>query len=73
MGFRYTCRDIARDLGVYGWVRNLPDGRVHMWAEGEAASVDELISRLESQFAVREKKVSVSGALRGFTDFNIEY
>ncbi len=35
----------ARSLGLTGWVRNLPDRRVELVAEGEEASLDELVSR----------------------------
>jgi acylphosphatase len=35
VGFRqFTCR-VAVELGLTGWVRNLPDGRVEIVAEGE--------------------------------------
>jgi acylphosphatase len=32
--FRAYTRDEARSLGVKGWVRNLPDGRVEVLAKG---------------------------------------
>ena len=35
----------ARSLGLTGWVRNLPDRRVELVAEGAEASLDELVSR----------------------------
>ena len=38
----YTC-DRAGVLNVKGYVRNLPDGRVEILAEGEDSAVDQLI------------------------------
>lgn len=32
--FRDTCRQVAVEHGVAGWVRNLPDGRVEAVFEG---------------------------------------
>lgn len=43
VGYRQTCRSVARSLNLVGWVRNLGDGRVEMFAQGEATSVDQLI------------------------------
>jgi len=41
---RYAVRE-ARSLGLTGWVRNLPDRRVELVAEGEEAILEELVSR----------------------------
>ena len=41
--FRDTCRQVARQHGVHGWVRNLPDGRVEAVFEGAPAAVARLI------------------------------
>jgi acylphosphatase len=40
VGFRATCRWLARGFEVVGHVRNLPDGRVEVVAEGEPAEID---------------------------------
>jgi acylphosphatase len=39
VGFRYAARAIAGRFAVAGHVRNLPDGRVELAAEGEADEV----------------------------------
>jgi len=41
--FRDACRRMAREHGVSGWVRNLPDGRVEAVFEGRAEDVDRLV------------------------------
>ncbi len=48
VGFRYTTQQIARDLAVTGFVRNLSDGRVEMVAEGERDEIDRLLARVDS-------------------------
>jgi acylphosphatase len=39
VGFRYQTLHVARGYDVAGFVRNLPDGRVEMEAEGSAAEL----------------------------------
>ena len=39
VGFRYFTHEVASREGVTGWVRNLPDGRVEAYVEGEAQAV----------------------------------
>jgi acylphosphatase len=39
VGFRYFTQDVAQREGVTGWVRNLPDGRVEAYVEGDTESV----------------------------------
>ena len=41
--FRDSTRQEARRLGVNGWARNIPDGRVEVLAEGPANKVRNLI------------------------------
>ncbi len=41
--FRAYTRDAAQLIGVTGWVRNLPDGRVEAVFEGEADKVERMI------------------------------
>jgi len=41
--FRDTCRRLAEQNGVSGWVRNLPDGRVEAVFEGPDEQVRSLV------------------------------
>lgn len=39
VGFRYFTQEAAAREGITGWVRNLPDGRVEAYVEGESDAV----------------------------------
>jgi acylphosphatase len=41
--FRAYARDAAQLIGVTGWVRNLPDGRVEAVFEGEVDKVEKMM------------------------------
>jgi acylphosphatase len=43
VGYRAWTERTARALGVHGFVRNLDDGRVEIFAEGDARDVDALV------------------------------
>lgn len=43
VGFRRFIRSKARALGLKGWVKNLPDGRVEILANGEKKNIEKLI------------------------------
>lgn len=45
VGYRAWTERTAHTLGLGGWVRNLHDGRVEIWAEGIGAALDELEAR----------------------------
>jgi len=51
VGFRYQATGVAKGFEVTGTVKNLPDGRVHLYAEGEESEVrafqGEVASELE--------------------------
>jgi len=46
--FRDHTRRWATSLGLTGWVRNLPDGRVEVVAEGEKERLEDLVTRLKT-------------------------
>jgi acylphosphatase len=41
--FRANTKDAAEQIGVFGWVRNLPDGSVGALFEGDKEKIEELI------------------------------
>jgi acylphosphatase len=71
--FRETCRRMAEQHGVSGWVRNLPDGRVEAVFEGTAGEVDRLVewSRRGPRFAVVEDVRVEAEPPEGITGFQV--
>jgi acylphosphatase len=56
VGFRRHTERQALALGLRGWVRNLPDGRVEMVAEGPPADLEALVKHLEGRFHVTQNE-----------------
>lgn len=48
VAFRDAARRKASEVGVSGWVRNLPDGRVEAVFEGDPEEVREMVSWCET-------------------------
>lgn len=71
VGFRYTVRSLAARFEVAGFVKNLPDGRVELVAEGPAAEVREFLETIHTEMGhyvadVAEKITMASGEFQGF-------
>lgn len=43
VGYRFATLDAANQMGVSGWVRNLPDDRVEAVFEGTKAAIENMI------------------------------
>lgn len=73
VGYRMATYDMAQELGLNGWVRNLADGRVEAVFEGSKDVVDKMVQwcRQGSGAAV-VKDVSVDyKALEGISEFSV--
>jgi len=58
VGYRAWTRKRAKELGLKGFVRNLPDGRVEVYAEGEEEKLRELLKLLyQGPFFARVEEV----------------
>lgn len=72
VGFRYSVRMLAGGFEVVGTVRNLPDGRVELIAEGakdELSAFQQAIRESELGHFIRKEAVGWAepqGKLRGF-------
>lgn len=53
VGFRWTCREIARERGLTGWVRNEFDGSVSLEIQGEAEDVALFFTELTKSYERR--------------------
>ncbi len=72
VGFRYTARQVARGFDVCGMVRNLPDGRVELVAEGTRGELESFCREIRASGVgplIRDQFVewtAAQGGLRGF-------
>jgi acylphosphatase len=75
VGFRYTTEDLAAGYDVRGYVRNLPDGRVELVMEGEAAEMDKVIDALQERMGqfIRNTTVDAAPATGEFNDFTVRH
>ena len=76
VGFRWWTRARARELGLVGHARNMPDGRVEVLAQGEVEAIGGLVSLLEERPSRTGRPGEVaavvtqwSGARPGVTQF----
>ena len=77
VGYRFFVERVARQLGVAGYVKNLQDGRVEVYAIGPAEQLAELKRRLaEGPRGARVRRVAEEEAAaveRYRRDFTIEF
>lgn len=75
VGFRYATFKTASRLGLKGWVRNLPDGRVEALIEGETGQMEMLLTDLKQHFTGKLSDINqvVREATNQYGSFRIEY
>ncbi|MGA8222642.1 MAG: acylphosphatase [Candidatus Acidiferrales bacterium] len=56
VGYRYFAQRAARRLGLVGYVRNLSDGRVEVYASGDPGALNQF--RLELERGPRSAQIS---------------
>jgi len=75
VGFRFTTCRVAELFEVAGFVRNLPDGRVEMVAEGDEATVSAFIAAVREAMGpcILGMDVLEDPATGEFSGFEIRY
>jgi len=75
VGFRFTARSLAHELGISGWIKNLHSGEVEIAAEAGEKSLHEFLSRIDDQFSgyISDKTVSWQPATGEFKGFEIAF
>jgi len=76
VGFRYTVREQAQALSLFGWVKNLPSGQVEILAQGEAGDLNKLLTwvKTSSDFTqIDDVEVEWQSVEEKFSDFTIDY
>ncbi len=74
VGFRYTVKSVATGFEVTGSVRNLPDGRVELLAEGAKEELDGFRQAIRDEgleHFIRDETVSWAEAINEFRGFEI--
>jgi acylphosphatase len=76
VGFRHFTRQNATRLGVRGYAKNLPNGKVEVVAEGDKATLDEFVKILwkgPSASRVEDVKVEARPHSGEYTSFGVKY
>jgi len=76
VGYRFFVEDRAYELGLTGYVRNLPDGTVEVVAEGDKEVLELLLEHLRRgprSARVTDVEVEWGEATGEFKDFRIRF
>jgi len=75
VGFRFNAEYIASQIGVYGWVKNLKDGRVEIVAEAEEEVLKKFLERIDKYFSqyIHDVVIEYNDATQGLKEFRVEF
>ncbi len=75
VGYRYSALNMAKHLGVFGYVKNMGSGTVLLEIEGKHHAVDEMISwcRTGPGTGNVDELQIYEGKCKDFTDFKVKY
>lgn len=76
VGFRMTAEEIAQEMHVMGWVKNLRDGRVELVAEGPEDTLERFLKAVRASAMknfIHHMEISWSHPTDAFDEFEIRY
>jgi len=75
VGFRFTTENIARQLGVTGWVKNLRESNVEVVAEAEEDVLQKFLEQINQYFSryIQDTDTEWLEATGEFHDFGIRF
>ena len=76
VGFRYYTKQVAKELSVKGYVKNLADGRVYIIAVGDDAMLDKFVSAIKKGprlAVVKSVEIREIQSAEEFKNFEIRY
>lgn len=77
VGFRFTSQMLANEIGITGWVRNLPDETVEIEAEGPIEKVYQFIDQIKAGPSpaanIEDVALNIYEELKHYKSFDILY
>ena len=75
VGFRYITRQVADELAVSGWVKNLSDGRVEVEAEADEDVLLYYLQRVKDYFSryIQNADIRWLEPKGGASDFKVKF
>lgn len=73
VGFRATTRQMAQEMGLTGFVKNLPDGSVEVIAQGVEEVLEKFLAQLTARFKVMEMSKRFLSIRTKYARFTIDY
>ncbi|WP_226579144.1 acylphosphatase [Halobacillus litoralis] len=74
VGFRAAAKQIADRSGIFGWVKNQPDGTVLIEAEGEKDQLHQFLTKIDqgpTPFSKVESMDVSSKSIKGYDKFRV--
>lgn len=75
VGFRFTTERVALELGLMGWVRNLPNGQVEIICEGSEEKIESFLESIRQTLGpyIRKTVCDWESPTHEFKDFSVEF